>query len=354
MAYYKKKEKGLSKAYLTLLQDIKSGIPKQAYLFYGEESYLREKALKDLRRRLIPSGMEEFNYHRLEGKDLKIQTLSEVLEAMPMMAERTMTVVTDYPIFDKQKPSAERDRMIELLQDIPEYSCLVFVYDTIEYGTNARLKKLTAAVKANVQTVEFCQADRVRLIKWVKRRFAALGKDIDTQTVEYLTFLCGELMTGLIPEIDKISTFAKGKSVTVQDIDAVADPILTAEVFKLSDAILSGKNAEAARRLSDLLKLQTQPLLILGVLGSQLRRLYTARLAIDSGKDNLWLMNLWGYKSDYPVKLLRTSAKKATSAWCENAVRKIQVLDRRLKSEKGVNGEDELKMLLVQLGEQTV
>lgn len=354
MAYYKKKEKGLSKAYVALMQDIKSGAPKQAYLFYGEESYLREQALKDLRQRLIPSGMEEFNYHRLEGKDLKIQTLQEVLEAMPMMAERTLTVVTDYAIFDQHKSASERDRLIEILQDIPQYACLVFVYDTIEYATNARLKKLTATVKGNVQAVEFCQADRVRLIKWVKRRFGAMGKEIDAQTVEYLTFLCGELMTGLIPEIEKIGTYSKGKSVTIQDIDAVADPILSAEVFKLSDAILSGKNAEAARRLSDLLKLQTQPILILGVLGSQLRRLYTARLAIESGKDSLWLMNLWGYKSDYPVKLLRASAKKTTTAWCENAVQQIQVLDRRLKSEKGANGEDELKLLLVRLGEQAV
>lgn len=40
--------------------------------------------------------------------------------------------------------------------------------------------------------------------------------------------------------------------------------------------------------------------MILGVISKELRRLYTARLALDSGKDKLWLMDLWNMRSDYP------------------------------------------------------
>ena len=92
--------------------------------------------------------------------------------------------------------------------------------------------------------------------------------------------------------------------------------------------------------------------LILAALGSQLRRIYTARLAIDSGKDKYWLMELWEMKSDYPAKLLLSAAKKTTAAWCADAVRMCQVLDRRMKSEKGVDAVGELKLLLVRLGAQ--
>lgn len=65
----------------------------------------------------------------------------------------------------------------------------------------------------------------------------------------------------------------------------MADPQLSAEVFKLSDAVLKGDYDLAARILGDLLKLQTEPILINAALGSQLRRIYTARIALDTGKD---------------------------------------------------------------------
>jgi DNA polymerase-3 subunit delta len=118
----------------------------------------------------------------------------------------------------------------------------------------------------------------------------------------------------------------------------------------LSDAVLQGNYDRAASILGDLLKLQTEPILILAALGSQLRRIYTARMAIDSGKDKYWLMELWDMKSDYPAKLLMDSARKTTADWCASAVKQCQILDRRFKSERGVDAAGELKLLLVRLG----
>jgi DNA polymerase-3 subunit delta len=212
------------------------------------------------------------------------------------------------------------------------------------------MKKLCKAVSDHVEAVEFRAAENSDLISWITRRFKALGKEIDRQTAEYLIFTCGGLMTGLVPEITKIGTYAKGKAITQKDIDAVADPVLSAEVFKLSDAVLQGDYDRAAEILGDLLKMQTEPIMILAALGSQLRRIYTARLAIDSGKDKYWLMELWDMKSDYPAKLLLSSAKKTTAAWCSDALKMCQTLDRRMKSEKGIDSAGELKLLLVRLG----
>ena len=98
------------------------------------------------------------------------------------------------------------------------------------------------------------------------------------------------------------------------------------------------------------MKMQQEPIMILAALGSQLRRIYTARLAIDSGRDKYWLMELWEMKSDYPAKLLLNAAKRTTADWCADAVKMCQVLDRRMKSEKGIDAAGELKLLLVRLG----
>ena len=347
MAYAKKPPKS-SEAYQKFKADLSAGTVGCAYIFYGEESYLREYYLGELRKKLVPAGFEEFNYHRLEGKDLTVQALTEMAEAMPMLSERTLIVFTDFDIF--KLGEEQREKLISLLDDIPPYCCLVFVYDTVAYKPNKTKKKLCKAIGDHVQAVEFRAQDSNDLIAWIARRFRALDKEIDRQTAEYLIFTCGGLMTGLVPEISKIAAYAKGKAITQKDIDDVADPVLSAEVFKLSDAVLQGNYDLAASILGDLLKMQTEPIMILAALGSQLRRIYTARLAIDSGKDKYWLMELWDMKSDYPAKLLLSAAKRTTADWCADAVKMCQVLDRRMKSEKGIDAAGELKLLLVRLG----
>ena len=347
MAYAKKAPKS-NEAFQKLKADLSAGTPGCAYIFYGEESYLREYYLGELRKKLVPAGFEEFNYHKLEGKDLTVQSLSEMAEAMPMMAERTLIVVTDFDLFKLNEE--QREKMIAFLEDIPPYCCVVFVYDTLAYKPNKTMKKLYKAVSDHVEAVEFRAADSSDLVAWIARRFKALGKEIDRQTAEYLIFTCGGLMTGLVPEIQKIGAYAKGKAITQQDIDAVADPVLSAEVLKLSDAVLQGNYDQAASILGDLLKMQTEPIMIRAALGSQLRRIYTARLAIDSGKDKYWLMELWEMKNDYQAKLLLNATKRTTAERCADAVKMCQTLDRRMKSEKGIDSVGELKLLLVRLG----
>ena len=137
---------------------------------------------------------------------------------------------------------------------------------------------------------------------------------------------------------------------TRQDIDAVADPVLSAEIFKMTDAVSQSDYNKAAAILGDLLKMQEEPIVILAALGSQLRRLYTARMAIDSGKDKYWLMELWEMRSDYPAKLLLQSAKRVSAQWCGDAVKMCQVADLRMKSQRGVDPVEELKLLLARLG----
>ena len=165
-------------------------------------------------------------------------------------------------------------------------------------------------------------------------------------------FTCGSLMTGLVPEIEKIGAYAKGRAVTVEDINAVADPVLDAVVFDMTSAVTKGNYDRASELLGQLLKKQEEPIMILGVISKELRRLYTARLALDSGKDKLWLMDLWNMRSDYPARLLLDAARKTTHEWCANSLALCQKLDRRMKSEKGIAREGELKLLLMQLAQR--
>lgn len=121
-----------------------------------------------------------------------MQTLQEAVEAMPMMAQHTLVTVTDLDIF-KLDMSA-RGAFIEIISDIPEYCTVIFIYDLVAYKRDGKMKKLIAALDEHVREVEFCQQDRELLLRWIKRRFAADGHDIDAATADHLLFTCGSLM----------------------------------------------------------------------------------------------------------------------------------------------------------------
>ncbi len=340
-------EKG--KAYQQLKRDITDGTLGNIYIFYGEETYLREYYLSEAVKKIVPPGLEEFNYHKVEGKGLTVQALTELVEAMPMMAERTMVQVTDLDIFKLSEE--QRKALIALLEDFPPYCCLIFVYDQVEYKPNRTMKKLCKAIEDHAAEVKFETQSRGDLLNWIARRFRANGKSIDTQTAEHLIFTCGSLMNGLIPEIEKISAYAKGPAVTKADVDAVAAPILEAQVFDMTAAISKRDFNRAAEILGTLLKMQEEPIMLLAVIGKELRKLYTARLAIDNGKDKFWLMEQWGMRSDYPAKLLLSAARQVSTQWAAEAVERCQALDLRMKSVNGTDNEEELKEFLMELAQ---
>ena len=344
------KRKTADSGYLKLRADLEAGTLGTVYIFYGEESYLREHYLSQMRRQLAPDGFEEFNFHRLEGKGLTVQALTDAVEAMPMMAQRTMVQVTDWDLFKLNEE--QRNGLAALLADFPEYCCLVLVYDQTAYKPNKTYKKLCAALGAHTQAVQFKEQSQNEILKWISKRFKAAGHTIDAPAAEHLIFTCGSLMNGLIPEIGKIAAYAKGERITKADIDAVAAPVLEAQVFEMTRAVSKGDFNRAAEVLGSLLKLQGEPFLLLSLMGTELRKLHSARIALDTGRDRFWLMEQWNMRSDYAAKLLLENARRVTRSWCARAVRRCYEEDVRIKSVSGVDGAGELKLLLMELAAQ--
>ena len=334
-------------SYRQLKKDISAGTLGSLYLFHGEEAYLRDYYLEQMKTKLIPAGMESFNYHLLPGKTLTVQRLAETVDALPMMSQRTLLVVSDYDLF--KAPEGERSLMVQLLEDLPEYCCLVFVYDTVPYKSDARMKKLAGAIKAHGQVVQFVRQTQNDLVDWIHRRFRAQGHDIDTADAQYLIFLCGDLMNGLISEIGKIGAYAKARRVTRADIDAVAIPIIDAVVFQMTDALSRKQFDKAFSVLNDLLRLQQAPIMILAVLGKHLRQLYTARIALETGKGSRWLMDLWGMRSTYPADKLMEAARRHELAWCRQAMRRCAETDLAMKSVAGADAKELLLSLMLEL-----
>lgn len=331
---------GLSK----LKKDLSAGTLGSCYVFYGEEDFLRDHYLELLRKKLIPKGMEDFNLHIFQGKDLDVQTLMDAVDAFPMMCERTLILVYDYDLY---KSESRRDALTSLFSDIPDYVCLVFIYDLMEYKSSGNTK-LGKLVKQKAEIIHFQPQSQSDLNAWIRRKFKKYGKDIGNPEAEYLTFLCGGLMTGLSSEIDKIANYAAGSGITKADIDAVADPVLDARVFQMTDAISSRDFRRSMAILSDLYLMNTEPIMILSVLGRQLRQLWSARLALENRMSQSDLAIVWDMKSSWQSQKMLDSARRFDLRWCRQAVVLCAECDLAMKS-TGLDSEELLTELVLKL-----
>ena len=304
--------------YKELVRAIKEKNPGNLYVFTGEERYLLEHCLKELRRLLVAEGFEEFNHRRLEGKNLDIGVLLEAIDALPVFSEHTMVEVWDFE-FGKLSET-EREEMLNILSDIPEYVCIVFVYDIVEFKLDARVK-INAKMKKLLPVVEFKIQDKADLVNWIGRRFKALGKKMSRETAEYLAFSAGGLMTTLVTEIEKAAAYCKGDTVRTEDIDAVVTPVLDAAVYKMTDALVSHRYNDAAAMLSDLIGMNEPPHKILYSVSMKLRQLFAARICIENGAGIRDLMDSSGIKYDFQARAVMQAARSVSMEQCRLAVR---------------------------------
>lgn len=317
------------------------------YIFHGEEVFLLHHYLGQLHKVILDELTESFNYHRFNQENFDLRAFANAVENLPMMAERTLVQVEDIDLF--KLPEDSRSKIIDILSDIPEYCTLVFVYETVEFKPDKRLKKLWEAV-SQAQIVEFAKQSQRDLISWMTRHFAARNKYISPELCLYLLELTDGTMTSLKGEIEKIAAFSGADAICRSDIDAVTEPVLDAVVFRMTDMLGTREYAQAMDSLQKLLKMQQEPIAILGAVGGYLRRLGTARTLYDQGSNAGELVKLYGI-SDFAARKTMTAARKFSSSFFRKAMDLVLETDRKMKTSYD-DPHRLLEMLILQLAQE--
>ena len=313
----------------SLKQAIRSKNPGNLYFFYGEELFLLHHYLEQLRKSIVDELTESFNYHKLTSETFDIREFADCVENLPMMAERTMVVVDEIDIFKMNE--SDREKMVDIFSDIPDYCTVVFTYETVNFKPDKRLKKLWEAVNKNGELVEFAKQNQRDLIAWITRHFAAAGKRISPDLCAYLIDITDGTMTSLSGEIQKITAYSGADEIRRSDIDAVTEPVLDAVVYQMTDALSKGEYGGALLKLQQLLKMQQEPLMILGAIGSHFRRLSSARILLDNGKTATELMRLYGMQ-DYPARKTMSAASRFGARFYAKAAELVLEADFAMKS----------------------
>ena len=334
MAKRKKEEKQLN--YKEELRRLKTEGPGRLYLLWGPEDYLRELYLQSLKELCVPDGEDSFSYKRINGPELDLQELTEAIDAIPFLSERSFVELRGVDLNHLK----EGDALQKLLEDIPDYCTLAFV-QSAAFEPDGRLK-LVRFLKENAIDLKFTEQTQDALVKWIAKRFAAYGKRITLEAAQHLIFVSGDLMNRLIPEIEKVAAYAREETVTVADVDAVAHHLPEAIVFEMTDHLARREYNAAMEVLDELLSdKNNEPIAMLAVIGGQMRRLYAARLAADRNLGAAYVTEVCKLRFDSIASRLIASSRSFSLPQLKRAVELCAEADYQMKS----SSSDDLELL---------
>ena len=259
----------------SLIEDIKTGQFKPAYLLYGEEAYLKKQYKDKLTKAMLPES-DTVNYAYYEGKGTNPAELIDLAETMPFFADRRLIVVENSGFFKNATPE-----LADYIKNMPETACFIFVESEVD-----KRGKMYKAVKDKGRAVEMGRQDEKTLLYWLAGMVKKEGKQIKESTARYLVAKTGTDMENLEKEMEKLFSYTLGQTeITVQDVDEICTTQVTNKIFDMVEAVAAKQQKQALDYYYDLLALKEPPMRILYLLARQFKLLMEVKDLSGRGYD---------------------------------------------------------------------
>lgn len=264
-----------------LKAQIRSGEFCNAYLIYGEEEYLKEFYLGQLKKKTINPSFESFNLHQYEGNDVSIDDVIKDAQMFPMMNEYNLVIVRDYKL---EKSKSDIKLIEEYLSDPPETTILIFIYSAITPDIkSASFKNIMSAFDKSGAVVNLEKRSESDVAKLLVNGAKKRGSNLSIDNAKYLITVSGNDMKILLNELDKLSGFCMNSEITRDIIDNMATKCLQARVYDLSKAVVSGNADNAYSVLDTLFSMKEDPILMTAVIGGVYVDMYRVKCAKAAG-----------------------------------------------------------------------
>ena len=319
-------------------KEIKSK-PQKAYLFFGEEDYMKSFAIKAASEALSPDpSLSFFNEMKLDALTYSPDALLDAIMPFPMGADRKLIVISGLDL--NAMKSSEIDALLSVIAQLDDYDYNTVIINTsadrFDYGSlpkrpSALFKKLSE----HLCPVFFERNTPARLSAWVGKHFAHNGAFASPDICAFVVDRCGRNMYTLSSEVDKISFYAlsKGRAeITRDDVINISTAHEEFDTYALTNAIAARKRDDALRILADMKFRRLEPIIILSEISGLVSNM-TAVLTLSA--DGLILGEIADALSihEYRVGLMMKSGIALDT--CRNMLKKCKEADLELKSGRG-------------------
>ena len=319
-------------------KEIKSA-PKKAYLFFGEEDYMKSFALKAASEALSPDpSFAFFNEMKLDALSYSPDALLDAIMPFPMGADKKLISISGLDL--NAMKQGEIDSLISVLSQLDEYdyntviinvSCDRFDYGSLPKRPSALFKRLSE----HLCPVYFERNTPARLAAWVGKHFSHNGAIASPDICALVIDRCGRNMYTLSGEVDKISFFvlANGRTeVTRDDVMNISTAAEEFDTFALTNAIGARRRDEALKILRDMKFRRVEPISILAEISGLVSNMTAVAILRADGLTQGEIADVLGIH-EYRVGLMMKSG--IDQEICRNMLEKCRAADLELKSGRG-------------------
>ncbi len=297
-----------------------------AYLFYGQELYLRDIYIERFCGLIPDDGFREFNLITLDGRQTDNSSALDAIESFPIGGERKLVIIRDSGIFKKPGEGAVEFWGNEL-KNLPEFCILVFVEDDVD-----KRSSLYKTITKTGTAVEFAYLKPYELCAWVQHEVLKAKRKMNKDAIEYLISICQEGLINLNNELQKLLTFCD-EEITAGDVRRVAAKSLSVQVFDLSDAIMDKNTDRALEILNDLKTVKESAFTILYLLNSAFDKMLLSKLMLNDGASVCEIEQKLGLPP-FIAKKYYNSAKKFSVQFLIARVSRVPEIDLSIKQGK--------------------
>ncbi len=330
-----------------LKKQIKDKSFSQIYVIYGTEQMYVKNYTKMLVEAVAGKHPNDFNFHTFKG-EINLDELGAAVQVAPFMSEYNCVLIED-AFFDLMS-EAELKRLKEICAIRCEGNVVI-----ISMPSNMPAKRKSAfdsIVKTADKSGSVCVFDKQPnnvIERYIAKWANANGKMISRVNAAKLITYVGDDLTALKNEVDKISSYAQGEEITLEDIDKLATVNVESRIFDLSDAVINGNGDRAYKVLDTLFYQKEEPIVMLYTLSNAYIDAYRMRVANECGVSKNDVAKDFDYKRR---AFALDRASRATSRVSTDALRKsIDILteaDLNFKSVR-INPRLYMEQLIAQL-----
>jgi len=247
------------------------------FLFIGNDSYLKEKAVKDLISSLPGTSSKDLDHKVFYGGEASQSEVLDHINAMPFLASRRLVVIKDL-----EKTSAEfMASLMNYMKNPSKSTCLI-----LEASGDSILKEY-AEIPKYASVKRFGELSGREVAAWINDFLTAMKKKMDADAAALLREMYGHNLLALTQELEKLAAFVGGRpEIRAGDVEEVVGKSLIASTFDLADAIGAKKTEKALRICRELLSAGKKEFEIIGLLCWHFKRLLKAKTLQSRGESD--------------------------------------------------------------------
>ncbi|UCE41923.1 MAG: DNA polymerase III subunit delta [Candidatus Aminicenantes bacterium] len=250
------------------------------YFFYGEEPFLAEEFIDDLKRTLISPEDQDYNIEKCNLEDQSWMEIMDLARTIPFFFSSWRVITVGLPVGKGERLSSTEEKILKDYFSSPSDQTVLVVIYPGKLRRSAPIFRLFSSFPSSLVHVKELRPLKGRnLFLWMDKKLSLLGKRATQDTTARLAELAGNNLARLNNELEKISVFVgEKKIIELDDVNAVSGWIKSFHEWEIVDNLEKADFEKSLIVLDNLFRESIRPEFILGLMAKYFRDIFLAKL----------------------------------------------------------------------------